>query len=104
MAACERGRLGGVPQEALRMFADDGVQDRVLGGVSLIRAMGMPHALRWRARAAYPPAGGLRAPGLGDAAASPFRLLRNHAGHGSGTGLLSCLSVGPVGGRAPFPG
>jgi pimeloyl-ACP methyl ester carboxylesterase len=33
-----------------------------------------------------------------------FRLPRNHPGNGSGTGLRSCLSVGPVGGRAAFPG
>jgi len=30
--------------EGLQMFADDGVEDRVLGVAGLIRAMGMVHA------------------------------------------------------------
>jgi hypothetical protein len=33
------------PQEGLQMFADDGVEDGVLGVAGLIRAMGMRHAL-----------------------------------------------------------
>jgi hypothetical protein len=37
--------VGGVPQEGLQMFADDGVEDGVLGVAGLIRAMGMHHAL-----------------------------------------------------------
>jgi hypothetical protein len=37
--------VGGFPQEGLQMFADDGVEDRVLGVARLIRAMGMAHAL-----------------------------------------------------------
>ena len=37
--------IGGFPQEGLQMFADDGVEDRVLGVTGLIRAMGMVHAL-----------------------------------------------------------
>jgi hypothetical protein len=38
--------VGGFPQEALQMFADDGVEDRVLGVAGLIRAMAMVHALQ----------------------------------------------------------
>jgi len=37
--------VGGFPQEGLQMFADDGVEDRVLGVAGLIRAMGMRDAL-----------------------------------------------------------
>ena len=37
--------VGGFPQEGLQMFADDGVEDRVLGVARLIRAMGMRHTL-----------------------------------------------------------
>ena len=37
--------VGGFPQEGLQMFADDGVENRVLGVARLIRAMGMRHAL-----------------------------------------------------------
>jgi hypothetical protein len=37
--------VGGFPQEGLQMFADDGVEDRVLGVARLIRAVGMVHAL-----------------------------------------------------------
>ena len=37
--------VGGFPQEGLQMFADDGVEDRVLAVAGLIRAMGMVHAL-----------------------------------------------------------
>jgi hypothetical protein len=37
--------VGGFPQEVFQMFADDGVEDRVLGVARLIRAMGMRHAL-----------------------------------------------------------
>lgn len=37
--------VGGLPQEGLQMFADDGVEDGVLGVARLIRAMGMRHAL-----------------------------------------------------------
>jgi hypothetical protein len=37
--------VGGFPQEGLQMFADDGVEDRVLGVAGLIRAMGIRHAL-----------------------------------------------------------
>jgi hypothetical protein len=37
--------VGGFPQEGLQRFADDGVQDGVLGVAGLIRAMGMRHAL-----------------------------------------------------------
>jgi hypothetical protein len=33
------------PQEGLQMFADDGVEDGVLGVAGLIRATGMRHAL-----------------------------------------------------------
>jgi hypothetical protein len=36
---------GGFPQEGLQMFADDGVEDRVLGVAGLIRAVRMGHAL-----------------------------------------------------------
>jgi hypothetical protein len=37
--------VGGFPQEGLQMFADDGVEDRVLGVAGLIRAVRMGHAL-----------------------------------------------------------
>ena len=37
--------VGGFPQEGLQMFADDGVEDRVLGVARLIRAVRMGHAL-----------------------------------------------------------
>jgi hypothetical protein len=37
--------VGGFPQEGFQMFADDGVEDRVLGVARLIRAMGVHHAL-----------------------------------------------------------
>ena len=37
--------VGGFPQEGLQMFADDGVEDGVLGVVGLIRAVRMGHAL-----------------------------------------------------------
>jgi len=37
--------VGGFPQEGLQMFADDGVEDGVLGVAGLIRAKGMVHAL-----------------------------------------------------------
>jgi hypothetical protein len=36
--------VGGFPQEGLQMFADDGVEDRVLSVAGLIRAVGMRHA------------------------------------------------------------
>jgi hypothetical protein len=39
--------VGGLPQEGLQMFADDGVEDRVLGVARLIRAMG-DAARAWR--------------------------------------------------------
>jgi len=35
----------GFPQEGFQMFADDDVEDRVLGVAGLRRAMGMVHAL-----------------------------------------------------------
>jgi uncharacterized protein YaaQ len=37
--------VGGFTQEGLQMFADDGVEDRVLGVAGLIRAVRMGHAL-----------------------------------------------------------
>ena len=37
--------VGGFPQEGLQMFADDGMEDRVLGVARLIRTMGLVHAL-----------------------------------------------------------
>jgi hypothetical protein len=37
--------VGGFPPEGLQMFADDGMEDRVLGVAGLIPAMGMVHAL-----------------------------------------------------------
>jgi hypothetical protein len=36
--------VGSFPQEGFQMFADDGVEDRVLGVARLIRAMGVRHA------------------------------------------------------------
>ena len=37
--------VGGFPQEGFQIFADDGVQDRVLAVARPIRAMGVRHAL-----------------------------------------------------------
>jgi len=37
--------VGGFPQEGIQMFADDGVEDGVLGVAGLIRAVRMGHAL-----------------------------------------------------------
>jgi hypothetical protein len=43
--AASAAPVGGFSEEGLQIFADDGVEDGVLGVAGLIRGMGMRHAL-----------------------------------------------------------